>query len=115
MLGRIACERAASHIAAVISDPHGLLRNKVLETVLGSPGMSDPATRQQAFAAENVPADLRSLIEKIEASAYKITDDDLARLQGKYTDDQLFEIIVSAALGAAERRLVAGLDALNDA
>jgi hypothetical protein len=98
----------------VTPDPHGILRNKVLETVLSSPGKSDPSTRRQAFGAADVPAELRSLIEKIEANAYKVTDEDLTRLKGKYTDDQLFEIIVAAALGAAERRLLAGLDALND-
>jgi len=45
--------------------------------------------------------------------AYTVTDDDLVRLQPKYGDDQLFEIIVSAALGASRKRLFAGLDALR--
>jgi hypothetical protein len=36
-------------------------------------------------------------------------------LQAKYSDDELFEIIVSAALGASERRLLAGLEALDEA
>ena len=99
----------------MITDPHATLRRTVLETVLRSPGKTDPATRRRTFDATDVPADLRSLIQKIEANAYRITDEDLASLKGTYTDDQLFEIIVSAALGAAERRLQAGLDALDDA
>ena len=62
-----------------------------------------------------MPADLQSLIDKIRAHAYKVTDDDLARVQATYGDDALFEIIVATALGASERRLLAGLEALNDA
>jgi hypothetical protein len=44
-----------------------------------------------------------------------VTDDDVARLQPTYGDDRLFEIIVSAALGASRRRLLAGLEALDEA
>ena len=44
-----------------------------------------------------------------------MTDDDVARLRAKYPDDQLFEIIVSAALGASLSRLRAGLQALDEA
>ena len=99
----------------MISDPHAILRNKVLETVVDGPARTDPSLRAAAFAGEGVPADLRALIEKIEAHAYKVTDADLGALMAKYSDDQLFEIIVAAALGASERRLLTGLDALNDA
>ena len=41
--------------------------------------------------------------------------DEIARLQAKYWDDRMFEIIVSAALGAARKRLFAGLAALEGA
>ena len=44
-----------------------------------------------------------------------MTDDDVARAQAVYGDDKLFEIIVSAALGASRKRLLAGLAALADA
>ena len=36
-------------------------------------------------------------------------------LRGRYSEDQLFEVVVSAAFGAAEARLRAGLRALEDA
>ena len=96
-------------------DPHVVLRNKVLERVLDGPGVTEPSVRRSAFDLAGVPPDLKSLIEKIEQHAYKVTDADLARLQTKYGDDQLFEIVVAAALGASERRLLAGLEALDDA
>jgi hypothetical protein len=44
-----------------------------------------------------------------------VTDADIARLRGRHGDDEMFEIVVSAALGASRRRLMAGLEALEEA
>jgi alkylhydroperoxidase family enzyme len=44
-----------------------------------------------------------------------VTDEEIAALQATYADDQLFEIIVSAAVGASRQRLLAGLKALEEA
>ena len=96
-------------------DRHAELREQVLSQVLTGPGETEPAVRQAAANNAGVPDDLRSLIAKVHAHAYKVTDADLARLQSTYGDDKLFEIIVSAALGASRRRLFAGLDALEEA
>ncbi|HEV8498428.1 MAG TPA: hypothetical protein VGQ56_16250 [Gemmatimonadaceae bacterium] len=99
-------------------DPHAALRDAVLDGVLQGPGESDSFIRVAVAAGADdpgVPADLKTLIEKIDKHAYKVSDDDVARLQGVYGDDQMFEIIVSAALGASRRRLLAGLAALDDA
>lgn len=97
------------------SDPHATLRDRVLEIVLRGNGSSDAAVRRAAADGSGVPADLQPLIDKIHNHAYKVTDTDIAQLQAKYGDDRLFEIIVSAALGASRRRLLAGLEALDDA
>lgn len=99
----------------MITDPHALLRDRVLRSVLEGPGESDPAIRKAAMEGTGVPADLQALTEKVHSHAYKVTDEDVARVQPKYGDDRLFEIIVSAALGASRKRLLAGLDALDKA
>ncbi|MFL5464737.1 MAG: hypothetical protein ACJ79B_04810 [Gemmatimonadaceae bacterium] len=99
----------------VISDPHAGLRDRVLDGVLEGPGHSDPAVREAVAEGTGAPSDLQPLVEKIHRHAYKVTDDDVARAQAIYGDDQLFEIIVSAALGASRKRLLAGLKALNEA
>ena len=96
-------------------DRHADLRDKVLAQVLEGPGESDPALRQAAADNAGVPEELRQLIAKVHAHAYKVTDADIARLQATYGDDKLFEIIVSAALGASRKRLMAGLQALGEA
>jgi hypothetical protein len=51
----------------------------------------------------------------VHAHAYRVTDSDVATAQAKYGDDKLFEVIVSAAIGASRQRLMAGLDALENA
>lgn len=82
--------------------------------VLTGPGTTPPALRQ-AVAAGAPPAELIALVEKIRKHAYKVTDADLVALRAKFSEDQLFEIVVSAAFGAANARLHSGLKALEDA
>lgn len=102
-------------IARMTSDPHAALRDQVFRSVLEAAGESAAAVRSAAADCGPVPADLRALTEKIHQHAYRVTDEDIARLQPAYGDDQLFEIIVSAALGASRQRLRAGLAALEEA
>ena len=87
----------------------------MLAQVLTSPGETDPALRQAAANNAGLPEELRALVAKVHAHAYKVSDADIARLQSTYGDDKLFEIVVSAALGASRKRLMAGLDALAKA
>jgi alkylhydroperoxidase family enzyme len=100
---------------SAIGDPYAPLREKVLQRALEGMGESDPSLRRAVAERTGVPADLQVLVEKIHDHAYKVTDEDIARLRSTYSDDQLFEIVVSAALGASQQRLVAGLKALADA
>ena len=99
----------------MINDPHASLRDRVLSGVLDGPGESDSALRHAAASGAGLPGELQPLVDKIHANAYKVTDDDVARLQAGYSDDSLFEIIVSASLGASHERLIAGLRALDEA
>ncbi len=102
-------------ILAMRPDPHSLLRDEVLQRVILGRGTTDPAVRAAAADGAGLPLDLQPLIDKIHAHAYLVTDEDLARLRSVYDDDKLFEIIVSAALGAARHRLMMGLLALEQA
>ena len=96
-------------------DPYAALRDAVLARVLDGDGESDPALRRAAADGVGLPADLQDLVDKIHHHAYRVTDEDLARLRPAHGDDRLFELVVSAALGASRRRLLAGLDALERA
>lgn len=99
----------------MIQDPYASLRDQVLDRVLQGAGECDLGVRNSVADASGVPADLQSLVEKIHCHAYRVTDDDIAELQSKYGDDQMFEIVVSVAMGASRQRLLAGLAALNEA
>jgi len=98
-----------------VNDPHAAIRDDVFRQVFEGPGESESALRRSVAENVTVPSDLQALVNKIHAHAYRVTDDDVARAQAVYGDDKLFEIIVSAALGASRKRLVAGLAALEDA
>lgn len=93
---------------------HRELEEATAAALLRGPGAASAELRQ-ACARGEAPADLRGLVEKIDRHAYQVTDEDVAALRAKYSEDQLFEIIVAAAFGAGDRRLRAGLRALEDA
>jgi len=48
-------------------------------------------------------------------ASYTVTDEDVNALRSRYSEDQLFEIVVSAAFGAARERLAAARRALEEA
>jgi alkylhydroperoxidase family enzyme len=98
-----------------MTDPHADLRDRTYGSVFDGPGRTDSALRHTVAANADVPADLATLMDKIHRHAYKVTDEDLSRLRASYGDDELFEIVVSAALGASRNRLAAGLAALEEA
>lgn len=94
-------------------------------SVLTGPGDS-PAPLRQAVEARAarlagadredlaVPAELETYVDKVALYAYKVTDDDVARLRASgYSQDAIFELTISAALGAALARLEKGLTVLS--
>lgn len=70
---------------------------------------------RERVASGDPPPDLERLVGKIRDHAYRVTDADVDALRGRYSEDQIFELIVTAALGAAEHRLKRALDALESA
>jgi len=102
------------------------LRQRLVHAVLNSSGASDPTVRRavEARAAaiggrasattSAVPQALAPYVDKVAGRAYTVTDEDVAALrQAGYSEDAIFEITISAALGAAMARLERGLVALK--
>lgn len=84
--------------------------------VLGDRGRVDGDIRRAAGRNEGVPEPLRAYVDKVARHAYKVTDEEVEALKRSgYTEDQLFEITVSAAVGAGLARLDAGLAPLRKA
>jgi len=71
----------------------------------------------EAYAAgrsAELPDELRPYVDKVARHAYKVTDADVERLRASgYSEDAIFELTLAAALGAAQSRLAAGLDAMR--
>lgn len=66
------------------------------------------------ITGEQIPADLRGFVDTIGRHAYRVTDEDVeALLRAGYSEDVIFEISISAALGAGQARLERGLAALR--
>ena len=88
------------------------LRQAALERAARLAGGRDPAAGRAS--GEGVPAPLADYVDKVARHAYQLTDEDLGALQrAGNADDALFEVTVSAALGAALGRLERGLAALR--
>lgn len=90
---------------------------RLTNAVLESRGEIEPEVRRAIAARRmsDVPANLRSFVEKVSQHAYKVTDDDIAALtRAGYSEDQIFEVTAAAAVGAALERMQRGLSALED-
>lgn len=107
-------------------DSHEAYTERLIEAVLTSNGETDPSMRQaiEALSAQlgrrstlqgdTVPPELASYVKKIALHAYKTTDEDVEALRkAGYSEDAIFEITLSAALGAGMARLERGLAALE--
>ncbi|HEY7478096.1 MAG TPA: hypothetical protein VIB62_07645 [Actinomycetota bacterium] len=84
--------------------------------VVESSGVLPPDERAAAATRAGVPERFSSYVGAIHDHASRITDATVAELQaGGASDDEVFEITVAAAYGAARRRLDAALGAVRAA
>jgi hypothetical protein len=95
-------------------DRYAALREATAAALLDAPG-DVPTDVRRAIAFGTPPPDLEPLVRKIRSDARSVTDADIDALRGRYTEDQLFEVIVSAAFGAAHERLTAARRTLEEA
>jgi len=85
------------------------IHHALVSRILQGPGEAPAELRARAFdnAEPGIP-----LVEKVATRSAQITDADFA-IDG-LTDDQLFELVICAAVGEATRRYEAGLAALAE-
>jgi len=91
-------------------------RTALVARILGERGAASPTQRRAAFDNLGLPEPVSRLAEKVAKHAYRITDDDIAavRIAG-FTEDQIFEFVVCAAIGQATRQYEAALAAVEAA
>jgi hypothetical protein len=68
-------------------------------------GKASPSERRAAFDNTGLAEPLGTLVDKVAKHAYRVTDEDVnaAKVSG-LSEDQVFEILVCAAVGQATRQ-----------
>jgi hypothetical protein len=97
-----------------MDDRFAAFRRATAAALLDGSGATPPDLRH-AIARGDPPPELQTLVAKIRSRAYTVTDQDLDALRTRYTEDQLFEIVIAAAFGAASERLAAAHAAVEEA
>jgi alkylhydroperoxidase/carboxymuconolactone decarboxylase family protein YurZ len=91
-------------------------RKDLVARILEGDGGASRSRRRAAFDNAGLAEPLAGLINKVAKQAYKVTDEDIAAARASgLTEDQIFELVVCAAIGQATRQYDAALAALEAA
>ena len=92
------------------------LHRDMIARVLDGTGSASPELRHAAFENVGLSEPMRTLIEKVANHAYQVTDGDITTVHAAgLSEDQIFEIVVCAAVGQAGRQYASALAALASA
>jgi alkylhydroperoxidase family enzyme len=88
----------------------------LVDGVLKGEGRASAELRARAFSNSDVPPPLDTLMGKVATRPTQVTpaDFDAAKTAG-FSEDQLFELVVAAAVGQSARQYEAALAALAEA
>ncbi len=99
-----------------VEDSKHAAHRALVDGVLNGPGEASAQQRAQAFRDDGLPPPLNALISKVVDRPAEVTDGDLAVAKASgCTEDQLFELVICAAVGRSARLYEAGLTALTEA
>lgn len=88
-------------------------RAVLMTRILDGAGQASSAQRRAAFDNGGVAEPLRTLIDKVANRAYTIVDADIAAVRkAGLSEDEIFELVVCAAVGQAARQYDAAMAAL---
>jgi hypothetical protein len=91
-----------------------LERSRLLTRVLEGAGKASPIERRAAFDNAGLSPPLAGLVRKVAGKASAVTDADVAAVKAVgLSEDQIFEIVICAALGQASRQYDAAVAALD--
>lgn len=91
---------------------HQVLVTRVLE----GDGRAPRAERRAAFDNEGLAEPLRTLIDKVARQPTRVADEDIAKVEASgLSEDQIFELVICAAIGQATRQYETALEALAEA
>jgi hypothetical protein len=88
-------------------------RMALASRILEGGGKAPPSERRAAFNNCGLAEPLETLVNKVARYAYRVTDEDIAAArESGLSEDQVFEIVVCAAIGEATRQYDTALAAL---
>jgi hypothetical protein len=92
------------------------LRAALVRRILEGGGEASPDERRAAFDNRGLAGPLGALVDKVAEHANKVTDEDIRAVSASgRSEDQVFEIVVCAAVGQAARQCEMAFAALADA
>jgi hypothetical protein len=81
------------------------LHRELVARVLDGAGTAPPELRRAAFDNSGLDEPIRPLVDKVARHAPLVTDKDVAAVRAAgLSEDQIFEIVVCAAVGQATRQ-----------
>ena len=88
----------------------------LVDRVLNGDGRAPAEQRARAFGNDGLAPPLDALIDKVASRPARVTDADFAAAKASgFSEDQLFELVICAAVGQSTRLYEAGLAALAEA
>ena len=92
------------------------LHSSLVARVLEGEGRASPEIRRAAFHNEGLAEPMSQFVEKVAHRARMVTDADIDTLKkAGLSEDQIYEIVVCAAIGQATRQYQNALAALSAA
>jgi alkylhydroperoxidase family enzyme len=91
-------------------------RKALITRILEGNGTASRDQRRAAFDHTGFGEPLNTLIDKVTTQAHRVADEDIAAAKASgFGEDQIFELVVCAAIGQAARQHDSALAALDAA
>lgn len=91
-------------------------RAALARRILEGAGSASPSERRAAFDNSGLAGPLGALVDKVARHANRVSDEDINATRGAgLSEDEIFEIVVCAAVGQATRQYDVALAALEAA
>ncbi|MGB3523492.1 MAG: hypothetical protein WBA50_18645 [Mycobacterium sp.] len=92
------------------------LHRALLDRVLGQGGTAPLGLRRAAYDNAGLEEPISTLVDKVALRSYSVADRDISAVGAAgLSEDQIFEVVVCAAVGQATRQYTSALEALADA
>ena len=99
-----------------MTDKKRAAHRALVDRVLNGEGRASAEQRARAFGNDGLSPPLDALIGKVADRPAQVTEADLAAVKASgCTEDEVFELVVCAAVGQSTRLYEAGLAALTEA